>query len=185
MFCSVRDEWRQGQTAIVTQVLLLTIAALLPHLGLGFLNQGGGAEGRSPQSASWFSGIAVSTASMAAGTLPKFFPNVQLLLLFFGLFTLVHLLIDGSVEGQYIIFGCVWFYGISTIVGYIMPNLLYTCLLNPYDLLTHFLDDIFNELQLFFSSKLNGFTYLYQLRIILFIINNLFAHSSMVSSIAI
>ena len=29
----VRDEGRQGQTAILTQFLLLTIAALLPHLG--------------------------------------------------------------------------------------------------------------------------------------------------------
>ena len=31
----VRDEWRQGPTAILTQVLLLTIATLLLHLGLG------------------------------------------------------------------------------------------------------------------------------------------------------
>ena len=31
----VRDEWRQGQTAILTQLLLLIIAALLPHLGWG------------------------------------------------------------------------------------------------------------------------------------------------------
>ena len=29
----LRDEWRQGQTAISTQLLLLTLAALLPHLG--------------------------------------------------------------------------------------------------------------------------------------------------------
>ena len=29
----VRNEWRQGRTAILTQVLLSTIAALLPHLG--------------------------------------------------------------------------------------------------------------------------------------------------------
>ena len=28
----------------------------------------------------------------------------------------------------------VWFYGISTIVGYLMPNLLYTYILNIYDL---------------------------------------------------
>ena len=28
----------------------------------------------------------------------------------------------------------VGFYGISTIVGYLMPNLLYTCILNIYDL---------------------------------------------------
>ena len=31
----LRDEWRQGQTAILTQILFLTIAALLPHLGWG------------------------------------------------------------------------------------------------------------------------------------------------------
>ena len=28
----------------------------------------------------------------------------------------------------------VWFYGISTIVGYLMPNSLYTYILNIYDL---------------------------------------------------
>ena len=32
----------------------------------------------------------------------------------------------------------VWFYGISTIVGYIMPNPLYTYLLNVYDFLVWF-----------------------------------------------
>ena len=31
-------------------------------------------------------------------------------------------------------FGWVGFYGISTIVGYLMPNPLYTCILNIYDL---------------------------------------------------
>ena len=31
-------------------------------------------------------------------------------------------------------FGLVWFYGIWTIVGYFMPNLLYTYILNIYDL---------------------------------------------------
>ena len=28
----------------------------------------------------------------------------------------------------------VWFYGISTIVGYLMPNHLYTCISNIHDL---------------------------------------------------
>ena len=32
------------------------------------------------------------------------------------------------------VYGSVWFYGISTIVGYIMPNPLYTYILNLYDL---------------------------------------------------
>ena len=35
---------------------------------------------------------------------------------------------------KYILFGLVWFYGISTIVGYLMPNPLYTYILNIYDL---------------------------------------------------
>ena len=32
------------------------------------------------------------------------------------------------------LFGLVWFYAISTIVGYLMPNPLYTYVLNIYDL---------------------------------------------------
>ena len=31
-------------------------------------------------------------------------------------------------------FGLVWFYGISTIVGYLMPNPLYTYIFDIYDL---------------------------------------------------
>ena len=31
-------------------------------------------------------------------------------------------------------FGLVWFYGISNIVGYLMPNPLYEYILNIYDL---------------------------------------------------
>ena len=32
-------------------------------------------------------------------------------------------------------FGLVWFYGISTIVGYLMPNPIYTYILNINDLI--------------------------------------------------
>ena len=39
----VRDEWRQGQTAILTQLLFLTIAALLPYF---FLARGYSTGGR-------------------------------------------------------------------------------------------------------------------------------------------
>ena len=35
---------------------------------------------------------------------------------------------------KYIGFGLVGFYGISTIVGYLMPNLLYTYILDIHDL---------------------------------------------------
>ena len=31
-------------------------------------------------------------------------------------------------------FGLVWFYGILTVVGYLIPNILYTYILNIYDL---------------------------------------------------
>ena len=35
---------------------------------------------------------------------------------------------------KYIGFSIVWFYGISTIVGYLMPNPLHAYILNIYDL---------------------------------------------------
>ena len=35
---------------------------------------------------------------------------------------------------KYIGFGLIRFYGISTLVGYLMPNPLYTYILNIYDL---------------------------------------------------
>ena len=45
--------------------------------------------------------IPVSDCPTAAGTQSIFFLNAHLLPLFFALFTQVHLLIDGSVKGQY------------------------------------------------------------------------------------
>ena len=101
----VRDDWRQGQTAILNQVLPSTIAMLLSHLALG-CSTGGHWGTQSPQSASWFSlWHPASNWPTATGTLSIFFLNTHLLPLFFGLFTQVHLLIDGSVEGQYITVG--------------------------------------------------------------------------------
>ena len=43
---------------------------------------------------------------------------------------MVHVLFLSKMTGLYIEFGLVWFYAISTIVGYLMPNPLYTCILN-------------------------------------------------------
>ena len=40
-------------------------------------------------------------------------------------------------------FGLDWFYGISTIVGYIMPNPFYSYILNIYNFNPHFVDNIF------------------------------------------
>ena len=39
-----------------------------------------------------------------------------------------------SIGDRVVLFGLVWFYSISTIVGYLMPNPLYTYILNVYDL---------------------------------------------------
>ena len=45
-------------------------------------------------------------------------------------------------------FGLVGFYGISIIVGYLMPNPFYTYISNiyqTYDFLSHFVDNIFKQ----------------------------------------
>ena len=36
-------------------------------------------------------------------------------------------------------FGLLWFYGISTIVGHLMPNPIYTYILNMYTICKHIL----------------------------------------------
>ena len=70
---------------------------------LGLLNRGS-FRAQSPQSASWFSrfGILFPTDSNRPGHLVILLSHVQMLPLFFRLFTQVHLLIDCSVECQYI-----------------------------------------------------------------------------------
>ena len=103
---------------------------------------------------------------------------------------------------KYIWFGLVGFYGISTIVGYLIPNPLYTYILNIYGLvwlvlwhINHcrlfnaksfsyiYILDIWFILQItflnqpeliFFFTQLNGFTHFYQIQIILFTINHLY-----------
>ena len=71
----------------------------------------------------------------------------------------------------------VWFYGISNIVGYLMPfkSILYIYIkymICKYIVLITFL----NKPELIFAS-LNGFSYFCPMQIILFTINNLFALS--------
>ena len=41
-------------------------------------------------------------------------------------------------------FDLVWFYGMSTIVAYLMPNPLHKYIINIYNLLTDYIDNIFN-----------------------------------------
>ena len=63
-------------------------------------------------------------------------------------------MMEPSLNGQ---FGLVWFYGMSTIVGYLMPNPVYTYQIHmncKYILLMTFL----NEPELiFFHMQLHGF----------------------------
>ena len=60
-----------------------------------------------------------------------------------------------------LLFCFVGFYGISTIVGYLMPNALYTYILNIYDLWTYFVDNILKRACALFYTQLNGFKYCY------------------------
>ena len=96
----VRDEWRQGQTAILTQVLLLTIAALLPHLGLGCSTGGRGCWGPQPSVCKLVLTLAIlfPTNSTAAGTCLCSFITPTC----FHLSTQMHLLIDSLDKSQYI-----------------------------------------------------------------------------------
>ena len=78
-----------------------TIAALLPHLG--WVAQTLITEGPKPSVWSWFLlRHPVSNWLEPSGHLVILWSNVHLLPQFFRLCTLVHLLIDGSDEGQYI-----------------------------------------------------------------------------------
>ena len=87
--------WRRGQTAILTQQYFFLILA-------GLLNRGS-LRAQSPLSAAGSQfGILSPTDSSRLGHLVISLFNVHLLPLFFCLFIQVHLLIDGSVEGQYI-----------------------------------------------------------------------------------
>ena len=61
---------------------------------------------------------------------------------------------------KYIWFGLAWFYGISTIIGYFMPNPIYTYILNIW-FVNILLMTILNEPELifFFFAQLNDFTH--------------------------
>ena len=92
MFLScVREEWRQGQTVILTQLLLLTIAALLPHLGWSCSTVG--CWGPQP----WICKLALTLAfrsptnSTAASTCLYSLITPTCFRFFFHLFTQIHL----------------------------------------------------------------------------------------------
>ena len=96
----VRDGWRQGQTAILTQLLLLTIARFVifknPHSTsfaswLGLLNRESLRVTALSLQAGPHSGLLVPTASTTASICLYFFITPNCFLFFFCLFTQVHL----------------------------------------------------------------------------------------------
>ena len=99
----VRDKWRQGQTAILTQLLLLTIAALLPHLGWNCSTGDRWGPQFSVCKLTLTLAFLSPTNSTATGTCLYSFITPTCFRFFFCSFTQMHLLIDGSVKGQYII----------------------------------------------------------------------------------
>ena len=100
----VRGELETGTDCYILTQVLLTIAALLSHLV--WVGQPWVTEGRKPPVCKLIQTLA-SCPQLAPTDSSRLFPGyiivyVHLLLLFFRLFIQVHLLIDGSVEGQYV-----------------------------------------------------------------------------------
>ena len=104
--CVWEVSWRRGQTATYWPQVLLTIAALLSHPG--WVAQPWVTEGPKPSVCRWLSIRHLLSnwlqlqLTQAVCVLVMFLFDVNLLPLFFRLFTQVHHLIDGSVEGQYV-----------------------------------------------------------------------------------
>ena len=124
LWCVWEMSWRRGQTAILTKVLL-TKAALLSHLGWGCSTVGHWGPKALCLPLALTSASCPQQTQTAPGTWLYYCLNVHLLPLFFHFFTQVHLLIDGSVEGQYITnasdmcwIGTVWY----QVEAYFMEN---------------------------------------------------------------
>ena len=97
----MRGEWRQGHTAILPKFFFDHSSTSFSSW-LGLLNRGS-LRAQSPLSAAGFHcGVLFPTNSNRPGHLVILLSHVHRLPLFIRLFTQVHLLIDGSVEGQYI-----------------------------------------------------------------------------------
>ena len=96
---------------------------------------------------------------------------------FYGISTIIGYSMPNPLN-TYIVnmYDLVWFYGISTIIGYLMPNPLYTYLVKIYDLKTQFVDNILNRTCAHFFLHVDGFKYCYDI-LILFTIDHLFARS--------
>ena len=97
----VRGELETGTHCYILTQLLLTIAALLSHLGWGCSNVGHWG----PKALCLLLALTSATCprlTLAVSVLVILLFNIHLLPLFFRLFIQVHLLIDGLVEGQYV-----------------------------------------------------------------------------------
>ena len=106
----VRDEWKQGQTAILTQLLLLTIArcvifkkplSTFSASWLGLLNRGSLRATVLSLQAGPHSGLPVTNWLNGRWHLPIFFHNAYLLPLLLPLIYTGSSPIDDSVKGQY------------------------------------------------------------------------------------
>ena len=63
-----------------------------------------------------------------------FYCSSSCLVWFYGISAIIGYLMPNPVYAYILnIFGLVGFYSISTIVGYLMPNPVYTCISNIYD----------------------------------------------------
>ena len=97
----VRDELETETDCYILIQVLLTIVALLSHLGWGCSTVGHwGPKALCPPLALNSASCTQLTQAVCVLVISLF--NVHLLPLFFRSFTQVHLLIDGSVEGQYV-----------------------------------------------------------------------------------
>ena len=111
--CVWEMSWRQGRTVILTQVLPLNHSSTSSLSWLGLLNHGS-LRAAKLSVWSWFSlRHPVSNWLEPSEHLLILLSNAHLLPLFFCLFTQVHLLIDGSVKGQYITLCCIFCNNIS------------------------------------------------------------------------
>ena len=99
--CACEVRWRWGQTAYWPQVLLI-IAALLSHSGWAATVGHWGRKALCLPLALNSASCLQLTTTLTDSSHLWFLFNAHLLPLFFRLFTQVHLLIDGSVEGQYV-----------------------------------------------------------------------------------
>ena len=147
--CVWEMSWRQGQTTILTPSSSSTIATFLSHLV--WVTQPWVTEGRKALSlqACSHAGILSPTNSNRPGHLVILLSYVHLLPLFFRLFTQVHLLIDGLVNGQYITRIALPFVDISLIsllspeLSGLFPQVILLFFLVFFPFCSHIFQDLF------------------------------------------